>query len=115
MELALLLAALALGLVSGVHCVGMCGGIVTAFSIQPVTFGTRCSRPLAFNAGRIATYSLLGLGTLPWLLAAGVAAAQLRGWMQKAAVRGALGATLLGFGLLGFARAGDDTRNIICF
>jgi uncharacterized protein len=61
LEPALLGAALAFGLVSGVHCAGMCGGIVAAFSTRPVSFGTPgIGRQLAFNAGRIATYSLLG-------------------------------------------------------
>ncbi|HJS38691.1 MAG TPA: sulfite exporter TauE/SafE family protein, partial [Burkholderiales bacterium] len=59
---ALLPAMLALGLASGLHCVGMCGGIVAAFSARrtiPVVPARR-PRPLAFNAGRIATYAALG-------------------------------------------------------
>lgn len=36
LPLPLPLALLLLGLVSGVHCVGMCGGIVGAFSAQPL-------------------------------------------------------------------------------
>lgn len=62
----LVLSMLALGLASGVHCVAMCGGFATAFSARrvirlrearPATGG---SRLLAFNAGRIATYSVFG-------------------------------------------------------
>ncbi len=61
---ALLPAMLALGLASGLHCVGMCGGIVAAFSARrtiPIVPATR-PRPLVFNAGRIATYAGLGAG-----------------------------------------------------
>jgi sulfite exporter TauE/SafE len=47
-----------------------------------------------------------GLGTLPWLLAAGVAAARLRAWMAKAPVRLGVGGAVLGFGVLGLAHAG---------
>jgi sulfite exporter TauE/SafE len=53
---------LALGLASGLHCVGMCGGIVAAFSARrtiPIRPAQR-PRTLEFNAGRIATYALLG-------------------------------------------------------
>ena len=47
------------GLLGGVHCLGMCGGIVTA-----VTVGTRPGRHLplllAYNVGRIGSYVLMG-------------------------------------------------------
>ena len=47
------------GLLGGAHCVGMCGGIVAAISLQP---GGR--QPfvfhLAYSAGRIAGYSAAG-------------------------------------------------------
>lgn len=222
-------AALVFGLVSGVHCVGMCGGIVAAFSTRPISFrAAGISRQLAFNAGRLTTYSMLGAaagaagalvfsagpaqaavfyaanaalvliglhiagatrllsvferiggpvwrvlqphvarslsasrpssvfaaglgwgfipcglvyaaiatsafsggafqgaaamaafgaGTLPWLLAAGVAAARVRAWMHKRAVRIALGSTILASGLVGLARAEASTetiRNLFC-
>jgi sulfite exporter TauE/SafE len=42
-----------------------------------------------------------GLGTLPWLLAAGTAAAQLRRWMSLPAVRLAVGGGVMAFGLHG--------------
>ena len=42
-----------------------------------------------------------GLGTLPWLLAAGVAAARLRGWLARPAVRYAAGGGLAILGLHG--------------
>jgi len=57
-------AMLAAGLASGVHCVGMCGGIVAAFDsrrvVAIVPAGRTWPRRLAFNAGRISTYSAAG-------------------------------------------------------
>lgn len=65
-----------IGLLGGVHCVGMCGGIVGAFSVAtppkpafPVAVVTQrglsvaaeaVTRVLSFNAGRIASYMLAG-------------------------------------------------------
>ncbi len=55
----LLLAAFLVGFLGSMHCVGMCGGLVTTLSM---------SRPniwwaglMAYQAGRIITYTLLGL------------------------------------------------------
>ena len=210
---AFLAAMAALGLASGLHCVGMCGGIVTAFSARR---GPQWMHTVIFNLGRISSYALagagagalgslswyatggqsalyvlanvvlifvglhlaglrspmrwlerlgaplwrrvqplaarlmqvrtlggayraglawgwlpcglvygalaasafagspaggaagmaaFGLGTLPWLLAAGVAAARLRAWMSRRAVRLGVGGTVLGFGAWGLAHA----------
>lgn len=66
------------GLLGSVHCMGMCGGIVSAFSVAsrpvkafpvPVTvagagaagrISITASRVLAYNAGRIASYATAG-------------------------------------------------------
>lgn len=56
------------GFASGVHCLGMCGGIVSAFSARraiPIRNGVLAGAPewprqLAFNAGRIASYAAAG-------------------------------------------------------
>jgi sulfite exporter TauE/SafE len=53
-ELALPLSLFVAGLASGMHCAGMCGGISTAFAMA------QNKRLLAFNAGRIASYSFAG-------------------------------------------------------
>jgi len=63
-ELSLVAAFLA-GLLGGVHCVGMCGGIVAAMSLQPggeARAGGRRAAAfhLAYNGGRIASYTLAG-------------------------------------------------------
>lgn len=59
---------LLLGLVSGVHCVAMCGGFVAAFNGIPIRVerNERWRRTLAFNAGRVTSYAIAGAaaGTL---------------------------------------------------
>ena len=64
---ALVVSMLALGLASGLHCVGMCGGIVAAFTSAPRTAvlhdarnASDWPRHLAFNAGRVASYAAAG-------------------------------------------------------
>ena len=49
------------GLLGGVHCVGMCGGIVGALSlhVEKPRFG-QGGLHLAYNAGRIMTYGIAG-------------------------------------------------------
>ena len=56
-----LLAALITGLLGGVHCVGMCGGIVGAFSLQLPGKGPRFGYHLAANLGRLASYVIVGI------------------------------------------------------
>lgn len=67
------LAVFLIGLLGGTHCVGMCGGIVSALSVpapgQPPAFVLH----LAYNLGRIASYTLAGavmgtIGSLGFLL-----------------------------------------------
>lgn len=67
MDAGFLAAMLGLGLVSSVHCVGMCGGIVSAFSLRrviPIHAARPAANPAArlgaFNAGRICTYAAMG-------------------------------------------------------
>lgn len=63
------------GLLGGVHCAGMCGGIVSALTFQPGVAVVQSSWPthLAYNLGRISSYSIAGaalgaLGSLGLLL-----------------------------------------------
>jgi sulfite exporter TauE/SafE len=56
-----------LGAASGLHCVAMCGGIVGAFASQPlIRKEDLLNRQVAFNLGRISSYSIAGAvaGTL---------------------------------------------------
>jgi sulfite exporter TauE/SafE len=52
-----------------------------------------------------------GLGTLPMLLAMGLLGARLRTVMQRRPVRVAAGLMVLGFGLLGLARAAGGMQS----
>src|SRR5512147_611816 len=59
----LLATALAIGFLGGIHCVGMCGGIVAALSLRrpgdaPTPGAWRLQ--LGYNAGRIASYTVAG-------------------------------------------------------
>lgn len=49
------------GLLGGVHCVGMCGGIVGALSLQLPTKTASWRYHAAYNAGRIASYVAMGV------------------------------------------------------
>ena len=57
-------AAFAAGLLGGVHCAGMCGGVVAGLAAG--ARGPLLARQLAFNAGRIGSYAVEGAaaGTL---------------------------------------------------
>ncbi|MDH5484904.1 MAG: sulfite exporter TauE/SafE family protein [Gammaproteobacteria bacterium] len=72
------LTAFTVGLLGGVHCIGMCGGIVGALSFglsadkqQAKTSSNIFSLLLAYNGGRLFSYALAGglMGGLGWLLA----------------------------------------------
>jgi sulfite exporter TauE/SafE len=56
--MSLALAAFFAGLLGGVHCAGMCGGIAAA--LAAASRGPAIARQAAFNAGRIASYGVAG-------------------------------------------------------
>ncbi|MEE9358735.1 MAG: sulfite exporter TauE/SafE family protein, partial [Sedimenticolaceae bacterium] len=68
------LSAFVVGLLGGVHCIGMCGGIVGAltFGLPEKQQGRLASMPyqLAYNVGRISSYVIAGaiMGGLGLLL-----------------------------------------------
>lgn len=83
-----LIAAFTSGLFGGVHCIGMCGGIVSAISLNLPRAGSghpfdHLGQHLAYNLGRITSYSLAGaiFGTLGLLLV---------GWLPLRLAQGAL-------------------------
>lgn len=94
---ALLLTAWATGLLGSTHCVGMCGGISAAlsFALPPeARQGWRLMAfQLAYNSGRILTYTLLGVAV--GTLAHGV----LGGWAQSPWPRVAAGLFMVALGL----------------
>ena len=79
-----LLSVFLLGLLGGLHCAGMCGGLLTAMTYRPVSAPVAViahqpmprfdALPLYINIGRISTYTVLGgiagaFGSTAWLLA----------------------------------------------
>jgi sulfite exporter TauE/SafE len=70
-----LASAFLVGLLGGVHCVGMCGGIVGALSLglpdRQRRGAARWLYLLAYNAARVSSYALAGalLGGIGWLAA----------------------------------------------
>jgi sulfite exporter TauE/SafE len=57
-------------------------------------------------AAGAAAMAAFGIGTLPWLAVAGVAAAKLRAWLARKALRLGLGGAVAGLGVWGIAHAG---------
>ena len=72
MSAAALTAVFLVGLLGGAHCLGMCGGIVTALTVRLPRDRPRWSLHLAYHAGRITTYAAAGA------LAGGLGGAALR-------------------------------------
>jgi sulfite exporter TauE/SafE len=94
-------AAFVVGLLGGVHCVGMCGGIVGALSFGLAESRRRDPRAMlpllaAYNLGRIASYGLAGLlaGGLGMLLATSLPV-----WYAQRALLLLAGLFMLGLGL----------------
>jgi sulfite exporter TauE/SafE len=50
-----------LGGMSSLHCVGMCGPLVLALPVQALRGGHKVAGVLLYNAGRITSYTLLGI------------------------------------------------------
>lgn len=74
LELApLLVSALILGLLGGGHCIGMCGGLMGALTlaIPPAQRGRRLRLLVAYNVGRVLSYTAAGLmlGMAGWAVA----------------------------------------------
>ena len=62
-DLSILIPLFSLGLVSGAHCIGMCGGIMGALTmaIPAQAKSKRWFILVAYNLGRITSYALMGL------------------------------------------------------
>ena len=114
MTLLSLLPIFLVGLLGGVHCVGMCGGIVGAFAVaaprrtilihrvtatDSTSVADSASRVLSFNLGRITSYMLAGalaglLGSVPLMI--NLAAVQTLAFWLANLMLIALGLTLMG-------------------
>ena len=92
------------GLMGGGHCLGMCGGLVTALSLQLPPARSRAPFVLAYYLGRVASYVLVGaiVGGLGGL---GLAALGIRGAQLGLFVLAQCLMTLLGLYLAGFSGA----------
>ena len=69
------------GLISSLHCVGMCGPLVAALPVGRLPPGQRWRAVGMYHAGRVATYSLLG--TLAGTMSLGL---HLLGWQRPLAI-----------------------------
>lgn len=56
-----LLAAFVFGLMGSAHCLGMCGGIMSTLTLARSPSGSGFSRLLAYNSGRIFSYTTAGV------------------------------------------------------
>jgi uncharacterized protein len=74
---ATLIAGMALGFAGSFHCIGMCGPLALALPVRHLSLPVQWLAYLAYNLGRVATYSLLGL--LLGLAGSGFVAV---GWQQ---------------------------------
>ncbi len=57
----LIASALVMGMVSSLHCVGMCGPIALALPLSGKTGSARAGGALLYNLGRVTTYTLMGV------------------------------------------------------
>lgn len=103
-----IIAALLVGLLGGTHCIGMCGGIVGALSAG-LAADVRTSRArlfitqLAYNAGRIASYTVAGV--IAGVLGQQAGAMELTGGFPLGRVVAGIIMILLGFYLGGWWQA----------
>ena len=59
--LELITAGMVLGMLGSFHCIGMCGPLALSLPINSENLGVKFSGTLLYNAGRIVTYSIIGL------------------------------------------------------
>lgn len=71
------IAGIGMGIISSLHCIGMCGPLVMALPLPPQAGMRRLLRVLAYNAGRLTTYGLLG-----FLFGLAGRRLQVAGWQQ---------------------------------
>jgi sulfite exporter TauE/SafE len=73
-------AALGLGLLTGFHCVGMCGPIALVLPLNNKTWGTRVFSALLYNIGRTVTYA--SMGAVFGIIGAGFSLAGFQRWIS---------------------------------
>jgi sulfite exporter TauE/SafE len=89
------------------------GGMLWGLIPCGLVYGALGGAALAGGPARGAlAMAAFGLGTLPWLLAAGVALAKLRARFAGVAARFAVGGAVLGFGVWGLAHASAPAQSL---
>lgn len=78
----ILYTALVLGLLTGFHCIGMCGPIAIALPLNQKSWGTRIFSALLYNLGRTLTYATMGL--IFGILGSGFSLAGFQRWISIA-------------------------------
>lgn len=76
----ILIAALGLGLLTGFHCVGMCGPIAIVLPLNNKSWATRILSALIYNIGRTTTYA--ALGAVFGIIGAGFSLAGFQKWIS---------------------------------
>ena len=76
----ILYTALGLGLLTGFHCVGMCGPIALVLPLNNRNWGTRIFSALLYNLGRTVTYS--AMGAVFGIIGAGFSLAGFQRWIS---------------------------------
>jgi len=78
----ILYTALLLGLLTGFHCIGMCGPIAIALPLNKKSWATRIFSALWYNVGRTLTYA--SLGVIFGILGSGFSLAGFQRWISIA-------------------------------
>jgi sulfite exporter TauE/SafE len=76
----ILYTALGLGLLTGFHCVGMCGPIALVLPLNNKNWGTRILSALLYNFGRTITYA--AMGAVFGIIGAGFSMAGFQRWIS---------------------------------
>lgn len=61
MDFQIIGAALILGLVTGIHCIGMCGPIAISLPLKETSKFSKISSAILYNLGRALTYAIMGM------------------------------------------------------
>jgi sulfite exporter TauE/SafE len=92
------------------YVAGLCWGLLPCGLVYGALAAAAFAGSAQGGAGAMAAY---GIGTLPWLLGAGV----LFSWLQQRAVRALAGGVVLAFGVFGLAHANNmagGIRALLC-
>jgi uncharacterized protein len=98
---------------SGVYAAGLVWGCLPCGLVYGALAVAAASSSLSGSPAQGAAAMLaFGLGTLPALMSAGLAAARVRAWMSRRPVRIAAGSSVLAFGAYGLAHAGGIAEGV---